>query len=54
MFSLFINGLAKKIKEVGRGVKVGYRFVRLMYADDIVLLAESKRDLQRMLNAVTE
>ena len=38
----FINGLARKINEVGKGVEVGGKQVRLlMYADDIVLLAES-------------
>ena len=54
LFSLFINGLARKINEVGKGVEVGGRQVRLlMYADDIVLLAESAEDLQRMLDVVT-
>ena len=51
LFSLFINGLARKINEVGKGVEAGGRQVRLlMYADDIVLLAESAEDLQRMLD----
>ena len=41
LFSLFINGLAKKINEVGKGVEVGGRQVRLlMYADDIVLWSQ--------------
>ena len=54
LFSLFINGLAREIKEKGKGVDVGGRRVRLlMYADDIVLLAESARDLQSMLDVVT-
>ena len=52
--SLFINGLAREINEKGKGVDVGGRRVRLlMYADDIVLLAESARDLQNMLDVVT-
>ena len=54
LFSLFINGLAREINEVGKGVDVGGRRVRLlMYADDIVLMAESAKDLQNMLDVVT-
>ena len=55
LFSLFINGLAKEINKKTTGINVGGRRVRLLlYADDIVLLAESQRDLQRMLDVVTE
>jgi len=54
LFSLFINGLAKEINERAVGVEVGKRRVRLLlYADDIVLLAESASDLQTMLDIVT-
>ena len=36
LFSFFINGLAREIKEKGKGIKVGERKVcLLMYADDI-------------------
>ena len=53
--SLFINGLAKKINAETKGIKVGERRVRLLlYADDIVLLAESAKDLQKMLDIVTQ
>ncbi len=46
--------VGEKIKEEGKGVKVGANRVRLLlYADDIVLLAESKQDLQKMLDVVT-
>ena len=55
LFSLFINGLAKKINAETKGIKVGERRVRLLlYADDIVLLAESAKDLQKMLDIVTQ
>ena len=55
LFSLFINGLAKEINKKGIGVSVGSRRVRLLlYADDIVLLAETSKDLQKMLDVVTE
>ena len=49
------NGLAKKINAETKGIKVGERRVRLLlYADDIVLLAESAKDLQKMLDIVTQ
>jgi len=54
LFSFFINGLAREIKERTRGVRVGNTQVRLLlYADAIVLLADSKEDLQAMLDIVT-
>jgi hypothetical protein len=55
LFSLFVNGLAREIKERGKGVPVGDRRLKLLlYADDIVLLAETEEDLQAMLDVVTE
>lgn len=54
LFSLFINGLAREINEKTVGIAVGERRVRLLlYADDIVLLAETAKDLQNMLDVVT-
>jgi len=54
LFLIFINGLAERLKEVGgaryRDIKVSL----LLFADDIVLMAESKRELQVMLNVVDE
>jgi len=50
LFSFFINGLAREIKEKTQGVCVGDIQVKLlMYADDIVLMAETKEDLKKML-----
>ena len=46
LFSIFIDGLAEKVKSAG-GVKYG-RSV----ADDIVLVAENPKMLQRMLDIV--
>jgi len=44
LFSFFINGLAREIKEKTQGVCVGNTRVRLLlYADDIVLLAKKER-----------
>ena len=54
LFSFFINGLAKEIKEKTAGVCVGNAQVRLLkYAGDIVLMSDRKRDLQKMLDIVT-
>ena len=55
LFSVFVNGLAREIKGKGLGVRWGGGATQLLlYADDIVLLAETADDLQRMLDIVTE
>ena len=52
LYALFINGLAVKLNQLGCGVDVfGRRVSILLYADDIVLVAESAEELQRMLDA---
>jgi hypothetical protein len=56
LYSLFINGFAKFLKEksVG-GVEVAEEWLRLLlFADDIVLFAESEEELQEMLNLLSE
>ncbi len=47
LFSFFINGLARDKRENTRSRRL------LLYADDIVLMAETKSDLQKMLDIVT-
>lgn len=54
LFSLFINGLARELKEQGQGVDIGGRRVQMLLYADIVLLAETPGDLQRMLQVVSE
>ena len=50
LFNLFINDLALRIKSLGKGVNIDNETVSiLMYADDIVLIAENEDDLQHML-----
>ena len=51
LFNLFINDLALKIKSFNIGVPVGNEIVSLLlYADDIVLMAETEAELQFLLN----
>jgi hypothetical protein len=62
LFAIFINGLAKEVKAKNVGVNVervndegkSVPASILLYADDIVLLAESKKKLQQLMDVVTE
>ena len=48
LFDLFIDTLAREIKALGLGVE-GVSI--LLYADDVVLVAETPKDLQKLLDA---
>ena len=51
LYAIFINALALELNQLGLGVSVFDRRISvLLYADDIVLVADSAEDLQRMLN----
>lgn len=53
LFNVFIDDLIVEVKALKLGVSVGNVHVSLLlFADDIVLLAESEADLQRSLAAV--
>jgi hypothetical protein len=56
LFDIFMDGMAREIKVCGLGVDVdgGERLACLLYADDLVLIAETKEDLQKQLDAVHE
>jgi hypothetical protein len=56
LFNLFINDLAVKIKELNLGVQAAgkEKISLLMYADDIVLIADNAHDLQCMIDEVYE
>ena len=55
LFTLFINDLRDHLDKLGKGVKWGNIRISLLYfADDIVLLADSKQDLEEMLQLVYE
>ena len=51
LFDVFVDRLAREVKRLGLGVATGGGSL-LLYADDIVVLAESQEDLQKMMNAV--
>ncbi len=53
LFNLYINELIKEIKAsgVGADVEMG-NVVILVYADDIIILAENEQDLQILLDII--
>ena len=54
LFSFFINDLALKLKSTNVGVVCGDEKVSiLLFADDIVLIAENPNDLQVLLNILS-
>jgi hypothetical protein len=55
LFTIFINDLREHLDKLGKGVKWGNTRISLLYfADDIVLLSDSKQDLEDMLKLVYE
>ena len=54
LFSMFINDLVDSVRATGRGLKIKDANIDiLMYADDVVVLAETEGDLQAILNSVS-
>ena len=55
LFSIYLNDLAIDIKNMNLGVNCDGEMISiLLYADDIVLLAESEEALQEMINHVAD
>jgi Reverse transcriptase (RNA-dependent DNA polymerase) len=56
LYALFINGLVKELNTLNLGIKIrrGKKLCSLLYADDIVLMAEDRESLQRMLDTVAK
>jgi len=54
LFNFFVNDLLVMLEESGLGVRVrGRRIAVLMYADDIVLIADTPEELQQLLDLVS-
>ena len=55
LFNFYINYLIDKMKVLDLGVNInGEKLSILLYADDIVVLAENKRDIQSLLDIISE
>ena len=55
LFALYIKEVGDKVTESGKGVKIGVeRIPGMFFADDIVLMADSGRDLQHLLDIVAQ
>jgi hypothetical protein len=55
LYASFINGLAEELKSKGMGIIIaGKRTPLLMYADDVVFLAGSVKELREMNQVVTD
>ena len=54
LFNIYINGLAERLKHLGLGIEIsnGLKICILLYADDIILLADSEAALQSLLLAL--
>ncbi len=53
MFCIFINELITEINNLNIGISIGSRKLSiLIFADDIVLIADSEEKLQAMINHV--
>jgi hypothetical protein len=55
LFNIFINGIVQKVKEDGDGGGLGgLRVPVLLFADDMVLIADGEVELERMVRKVKE
>ena len=50
-----LNEMAMRMQAVGKGIVINDEVISiLLYADDVVLLAENEDDLQYLLNSLSE
>jgi hypothetical protein len=55
LFALFINDLVTEIKALNIGIHINEELINiLIFADDLVILAENESDLQKLLDFVTK
>ena len=53
LISIFMEEFTKRIKKLNLGIKIGEDILALfLFADDIIHMAETAKDLQRMLTEV--
>ena len=53
LFAIYINNLAKEIINLNLGININnYKLSILLYADDMVLIANTETDLQKMLTTM--
>ena len=53
LFGLYTEELAERLRRTGKGININGNCLNLlMYADDIVILSESKEDLQSLLDVI--
>ena len=54
IFNIYINGLAEHLNQLDLGIEIsnGLKICILLYADDIILLADSEAALQSLLLAL--
>ena len=53
LFNMFINSLVTEIHALGIGVDIDREKIAILYADDVVLLAENELDLQMLLDVLS-
>ena len=55
LFSMFINGMAERVKGEAKGIRwASKKLSILLFADDVVLMAEEEEDMEKMLKVVHE
>ena len=54
LFSVFINGLLKDVEEDGLGIEInnGKRMGGMLFADYLVGVSESRKNLQKLIDVV--
>ena len=55
LFNLFIEDVVNQMKRSSRGIKInGEQIHSIRFADDIVVMADSEKDMTRMLGKLTK
>jgi len=54
MFNMYVSNLSETLNKLNKGIEVNGQYINhLLYADDLVLLAENETDLQLMLDLLS-